>query len=279
MSKSSKTLKPPYVSPKNTKFCLFSPYFSPPTPEKSRSRTPTRQGKVDMIIMMLVYHHLDHMDRFMRHLRKQLRPGGKFLIIDFRGKGGGDSHGHSHGHGHGHGDEHGHGQEHEHGHGHGHGHGDTHEHGHGHGHGHEEEKEEDGPLTHATFIKKMHEVGVDNFEHGGFKGTKAVLEFLTSGISFTPEDCVKDVEKAGFKHIDFLFDDTMNYHFMSLFENPWNHFQSPNLMPSISNTIFMVCDMQERFRTLIPNMPRMLISSKFLLETCQILNIPILMTG
>jgi len=50
------------------------------------------------------------------------------------------------------------------------------------------------------------------------------------------------------------------------------------LMPQPQNTVLLVCDLQDRFRKLIPKMERMIISTRLLLSVCQKLQIPIIMT-
>ena len=49
-------------------------------------------------------------------------------------------------------------------------------------------------------------------------------------------------------------------------------------IPGVDNTVLFLCDIQEKFRNLIPNMKRMIVSSKLLLDTCMELNIPVIVT-
>ncbi|MBI2292751.1 MAG: class I SAM-dependent methyltransferase [Betaproteobacteria bacterium] len=45
---------------------------------------PRLPEKVDLIIMVDVYHHVGDRDRYFRRLRDSLKPGGRIAIIDFR---------------------------------------------------------------------------------------------------------------------------------------------------------------------------------------------------
>lgn len=45
---------------------------------------PRLPEKVDLIIMVDVYHHVADRDRYFRRLRDSLKPGGRLAIIDFR---------------------------------------------------------------------------------------------------------------------------------------------------------------------------------------------------
>ena len=45
---------------------------------------PRLPEKVDLIIMVDVYHHVGDRDRYFRRLRDSLKPGGRVAIIDFR---------------------------------------------------------------------------------------------------------------------------------------------------------------------------------------------------
>ena len=45
---------------------------------------PRLPEKVDLIIMVDVYHHIDHRERYLAKLRASLKPGGRIAIIDFR---------------------------------------------------------------------------------------------------------------------------------------------------------------------------------------------------
>jgi len=44
---------------------------------------PRLPGKVDLVLMVDVYHHLGDRDRYLRKLRGSLKPGGRVAIIDF----------------------------------------------------------------------------------------------------------------------------------------------------------------------------------------------------
>ena len=45
---------------------------------------PRLPEKVDLIIMVDVFHHVGDRDRYFRRLRESLKPGGRIAIIDFR---------------------------------------------------------------------------------------------------------------------------------------------------------------------------------------------------
>jgi cyclopropane fatty-acyl-phospholipid synthase-like methyltransferase len=45
---------------------------------------PRLPEKVDLIIMVDVFHHVEDRDRYFRRLRDSLKPGGRIAIIDFR---------------------------------------------------------------------------------------------------------------------------------------------------------------------------------------------------
>ena len=45
---------------------------------------PRLPEKVDLIIMVDVFHHVENRDRYLRRLRDSLKPGGRIAIIDFR---------------------------------------------------------------------------------------------------------------------------------------------------------------------------------------------------
>jgi SAM-dependent methyltransferase len=45
---------------------------------------PRLPEKVDLAILVDVYHHLDDRERYFRRLRGALRPGGRIAVIDFR---------------------------------------------------------------------------------------------------------------------------------------------------------------------------------------------------
>jgi predicted methyltransferase len=45
---------------------------------------PGLPEKVDLIVLVDVYHHVEHRDAYLRKLREALRPGGRVAIVDFR---------------------------------------------------------------------------------------------------------------------------------------------------------------------------------------------------
>jgi predicted methyltransferase len=45
---------------------------------------PLLPEKVDLILMVDTYHHIEHRDRYFRALHDSLKPGGRIAIIDFR---------------------------------------------------------------------------------------------------------------------------------------------------------------------------------------------------
>lgn len=45
---------------------------------------PRLPGKVDLIILVDVFRHIDNRERYFRKLRDSLKPGGRIAIIDFR---------------------------------------------------------------------------------------------------------------------------------------------------------------------------------------------------
>ncbi len=45
---------------------------------------PKLPAPVDLVILVDVYHHIDHRDAYFRKLRTSLKPGGRVAIIDFR---------------------------------------------------------------------------------------------------------------------------------------------------------------------------------------------------
>jgi len=45
---------------------------------------PRLPGKVDMVLLVDVYHHIDERERYFRKLHGALKPGGRVAIIDFR---------------------------------------------------------------------------------------------------------------------------------------------------------------------------------------------------
>lgn len=45
---------------------------------------PQLPGKVDLAILVDVYHHIDNREQYFRRLQDSLKPGGRLAIIDFR---------------------------------------------------------------------------------------------------------------------------------------------------------------------------------------------------
>ena len=45
---------------------------------------PRLPEKVDLILLVDVYHHVDERERYFRNLRASLKPGGRIAVIDFR---------------------------------------------------------------------------------------------------------------------------------------------------------------------------------------------------
>lgn len=45
---------------------------------------PGLPGKVDLVLLVDVYHHVDERERYFRRLGDHLRPGGRIAVIDFR---------------------------------------------------------------------------------------------------------------------------------------------------------------------------------------------------
>jgi SAM-dependent methyltransferase len=45
---------------------------------------PRLPEKVDLILLVDVYHHIDERSRYFRNLRASLKPGGRIAVIDFR---------------------------------------------------------------------------------------------------------------------------------------------------------------------------------------------------
>ena len=54
------------------------------TPVQARQDSPRLPAKVDLALVVDVYHHIDARERYFRALRGSLRPGGRVAIIDFR---------------------------------------------------------------------------------------------------------------------------------------------------------------------------------------------------
>jgi SAM-dependent methyltransferase len=53
-------------------------------PVEGAAEGPRLPAKVDLAILVDVYHHVDGRERYFRDLRKSLKPGGRVAIIDFR---------------------------------------------------------------------------------------------------------------------------------------------------------------------------------------------------
>jgi SAM-dependent methyltransferase len=51
---------------------------------KAAPGDPRLPEKVDLAILVDVFHHVDHRERYFRKLRASLKPGGRVAIIDFR---------------------------------------------------------------------------------------------------------------------------------------------------------------------------------------------------
>jgi predicted methyltransferase len=45
---------------------------------------PRLPAKVDLVILVDVYHHIDRREAYFRKLRDSLKPGGRIAVIDFR---------------------------------------------------------------------------------------------------------------------------------------------------------------------------------------------------
>ena len=57
------------------------PNMIPVTAAPGDARLP---AKVDLILLVDVYHHIDERERYFRKLRAALKPGGRVAVIDFR---------------------------------------------------------------------------------------------------------------------------------------------------------------------------------------------------
>lgn len=53
-------------------------------PVQSRNDTPGLPAKVDLVLMVDTYHHIEGRERYFRGLQGLLKPGGRVAIIDFR---------------------------------------------------------------------------------------------------------------------------------------------------------------------------------------------------
>jgi ubiquinone/menaquinone biosynthesis C-methylase UbiE len=51
---------------------------------KGTSGDPRLPEKVDLVLLVDVYHHVEDRERYFRDLRASLRPGGRVAVIDFR---------------------------------------------------------------------------------------------------------------------------------------------------------------------------------------------------
>jgi len=54
------------------------------TPVLARADTPGLPAKVDMVLMVDTYHHIEGREKYFRGLQELLKPGGRVAIIDFR---------------------------------------------------------------------------------------------------------------------------------------------------------------------------------------------------
>ena len=57
------------------------PNMIPVTAAPKDARLP---AKVDLVLLVDVYHHIDDRERYFRKLRASLKPGGRIAVIDFR---------------------------------------------------------------------------------------------------------------------------------------------------------------------------------------------------
>jgi len=53
-------------------------------PVLSHNDTPGLPVKVDLVLMVDTYHHIESREQYFRELRKSLKPGGRLAVIDFR---------------------------------------------------------------------------------------------------------------------------------------------------------------------------------------------------
>ena len=53
-------------------------------PVQAAPDDPRLPAKVDLVLLVDVYHHIDARERYFRALRKSLNPGGRVAIVDFR---------------------------------------------------------------------------------------------------------------------------------------------------------------------------------------------------
>jgi SAM-dependent methyltransferase len=51
---------------------------------QARPDDPQLPGKVDLVLFVDVYHHIDERERYLRRLAEHLRPEGRIAVIDFR---------------------------------------------------------------------------------------------------------------------------------------------------------------------------------------------------
>jgi predicted methyltransferase len=54
------------------------------TPVQAQPGDPKLPGKVDLAILVDVYHHIDNREQYFRRLQDSLKPGGRLAVIDFR---------------------------------------------------------------------------------------------------------------------------------------------------------------------------------------------------
>jgi SAM-dependent methyltransferase len=53
------------------------------TPLKGKVDDPLLPAKVDLILMVDVFHHISNRDQYFRKLKTSLKPGGRIALIDF----------------------------------------------------------------------------------------------------------------------------------------------------------------------------------------------------
>lgn len=53
-------------------------------PLEGRADDPRLPGRVDLVLLVDVYHHIGERERYFRRLAGSLRPGGRLAVIDFR---------------------------------------------------------------------------------------------------------------------------------------------------------------------------------------------------
>jgi predicted methyltransferase len=53
-------------------------------PIKATARDARLPAKVDLVLLVDVYHHIDERERYFSRLKRSLKPGGRLAVIDFR---------------------------------------------------------------------------------------------------------------------------------------------------------------------------------------------------